>query len=405
MRRNARAALGDRQPAREAPCAPQSRSGVSLVSAVVIESEESSMASIDKRPNGKWRARWREYPGGPQRSRHFERKIDAERHLVSVQHDLATGRYVDPIRARTTLDDYYRLWSARQPWRPSSRASIESVFRSHVLPAFGDRPLPTIRRSDIETWAARLPVAPRTAGLGVQYLGTMLEAALADGILAVNPARRAKRPRLEAEPVVPLTAQQLDALYEAAPPWFRVAVTLGAAAGLRQGEAAGLGIDRIDFLGRSLTVDRQLLTPTTGEPTFGPPKTARSFRTVPLADVAVEDLARHVERIRTGDDGLVVHDNGKPVSRRRFSEVWGVARRGAGLDGVKFHALRHTYASTLLSGGVSVAAAADYLGHSPAELLRTYAHLVPADHDRARAVVQHAFARAGEDSLRTERGP
>jgi integrase len=43
-----------------------------------------------------------------------------------------------------------------------------------------------------------------------------------------------------------------------------------------------------------------------------------------------------------------------------------VTRRGAGRDGVMFHALRRTYASTLLSGGVSVAAAADYLGHSPA---------------------------------------
>jgi hypothetical protein len=41
-----------------------------------------------------------------------------------------------------------------------------------------------------------------------------------------------------------------------------------------------------------------------------------------------------------------------------------------------------------------VAAAADYLGHSPAELLKTYAHLVPADHERARSVVHAAFAKA-----------
>jgi hypothetical protein len=42
---------------------------------------------------------------------------------------------------------------------------------------------------------------------------------------------------------------------------------------------------------------------------------------------------------------------------------------------------------------VSVAAAAEYLGHSPGELLGTYTHLLPADHDRARSVVQAAFAR------------
>lgn len=73
----------------------------------------------------------------------------------------------------------------------------------------------------------------------------------------------------------------------------------------------------------------------------------------------------------------------------------------AELPGAKFHTCRHTYASTLISGGVSIAAAAEYLGHSPAVLLRTYAHLVPADHDRARAIVQAAFARPAEDPLRT----
>jgi hypothetical protein len=52
------------------------------------------MASIDRRPNGKWRARWREYPGGPQKARHFARKLDAERFLVDVQHKMLTGAYV-----------------------------------------------------------------------------------------------------------------------------------------------------------------------------------------------------------------------------------------------------------------------------------------------------------------------
>jgi integrase len=63
------------------------------------------------------------------------------------------------------------------------------------------------------------------------------------------------------------------------------------------------------------------------------------------------------------------------------------------LRAARFHDTRHTFASTLLSGGVSVAAAADYLGHSPAVLLQTYAHLMPADHERARSVVQSAFDR------------
>lgn len=64
------------------------------------------MASIDKRPNGKWRPRWREYPGGPQHTKVFTRKIDAEHYLVGISHDLMTGAYVDPQKGRTTIDAY-----------------------------------------------------------------------------------------------------------------------------------------------------------------------------------------------------------------------------------------------------------------------------------------------------------
>jgi integrase len=142
------------------------------------------------------------------------------------------------------------------------------------------------------------------------------------------------------------------------------------------------------------------VTPAPGEPFLAPPKTSRSFRTVPLADVAVEQIAFHLQEHGSGADGLLLHREGRPLRRQRFGTVWRVLRDRAGLPSARFHDTRHTFASTLLSGGVSVAAAADYLGHSPAMLLSTYAHLMPADHDRARAVVQAAFTRA-EDSLRT----
>jgi integrase len=284
----------------------------------------------------------------------------------------------------------------------STRATVESTFDKHVIPEFGDRPLASIRRGDLESWAARLELAPGTVGVTLQKLATMLEAAVMDGLLASNPARGARRPKAEFKPVVPLTFQELEALRKAAPPWFRVAVTLGAAAGLRQGEATGLTVDRLNLLGRSLTVDRQLATQATGEVTFAPPKTTRSFRTVPLAEVALDQIAFHLQEHGTGGGGLVLHEDGQPIRRQRFGRIWRAVRDQAELPTVRFHDTRHTFASTLLSGGVSVAAAADYLGHSPAMLLSTYAHLMPADHDRARAAVQLAFTRSTEDSVRTE---
>ncbi len=353
------------------------------------------MASIDRYPGGRWRARWRA-PDGRSRSQVFDRKLDAQRHLASIEHAKLTGGYVDPAAGRTTVADYWAAWSERQPWRDSSRMSVTSLFDRHVLPAFGARGLASLRRGEVEAWAARLPLSGRTAGQAVQYLSTLMESAVADGLIAVNPTRGARRPRLEREPVVPFTDAEVEALRAAAPGWFAVALTLGLGAGLRQSEATGLTLDRVDFLRRELTVDRQLITPKAGEPTFGPPKSARSYRTVPLADAVVEALARHVEAYGVGRDDLVVHGpDGRPLRRQRFGNRWRQLRTRAGLPTARFHDTRHTYASVLLSGGVSVPAAAEYLGHTPAVLLATYAHLRPGDHDRARSAVEAAFADAG----------
>ncbi len=291
------------------------------------------MASVDKRPTGQWRARWREYPGGPQRTKHFARKVDADQHLVKVQHDLLTGAYVDPSKARVTVGEYYAVWAARQPWRPSTRASVATRFKMHVIPVLGDRPLSSLRRGDVESWVAGRKLAPSTAGIALQQLSSMLESAVADGLLARNPARGVKRPKRDGTPVVPFTSADVERVLDAAAPGFAVAVVLGARCGLRHGEAAGLTVDRVDFLRRQLKVDRQLVTAKTGglATSFGPLKTANSYRTVPLADSTVAALAAHVERFGTGQDGLLVHEDDQAVNAARFGYLWRQARKRAGL--------------------------------------------------------------------------
>jgi Phage integrase, N-terminal SAM-like domain len=101
------------------------------------------MASVDRRPNGKWRARWREYPGGPQRARHFSRKIDAERFLVDVEHRLLSGSYAPPAAGRMRVEDYAAEWMARRGpgWRDSTAQRYERELRLHVFPNLGDWPL------------------------------------------------------------------------------------------------------------------------------------------------------------------------------------------------------------------------------------------------------------------------
>lgn len=350
------------------------------------------MASIDKRPNGTWRARWREYPGGPQRTKSFARKVDAERHLVSVQHDLMRGTYVDRATGWATWAASY---AARQPWRASSRARIVQALDA-ATKRWGERPLTSIRRGDVEALLSSLGLSPASIGFARSAISSAFRAAVDDGLVARNPVDGVKVARSASSITVPTTADVRDVL-ERSTPSMRPAVVLGALAGLRHAEASGLTVDRCDFLRRAIRVDRQWVTPVNGgAAAFGPPKTPASTRTVPVAVEVIELLARSVEEHGLGDDGRIVHERGKPLDRSTFGRRWtalGVSFR--------FHDLRHHHASLLIAAGCSVTAVQHALGHDNATTtLNTYSHLWPSDDDRLRAAVSSSWGLA-EDSTPT----
>ncbi|MGE0881538.1 MAG: tyrosine-type recombinase/integrase, partial [Acidimicrobiia bacterium] len=241
------------------------------------------MASIDKRPNGKWRARWREYPGAPQHARHFDRKVDAERFLVEVQHKIARGDYTNPSEGLVTLAQFSTEYLRRRTWRPATRERVDVSLRTYVLPTFGPWPLNRIRRAHIEEWAAGLKLAPSSVGAVVLVLSGLLEAAVKDGRISRNPARGAVLPKIERAPLVPLTVPQVQLLTDAMPAHLRAGVFVAATTGLRQGELAGLTVDRLHLLERSMRIDQQLWTPRNAKPELVAPKNQRSYRTIALA--------------------------------------------------------------------------------------------------------------------------
>lgn len=88
-------------------------------------------------------------------------------------------------------------------------------------------------------------------------------------------------------------------------------------------------LDRIDFLRRTLRVDRQLVGSHQGRPVFGPPMTAANVRTIPLPQVVVEALAEHIRVRCTGQEGLLfVGTNGVALRRAWWArDVWQPAVR------------------------------------------------------------------------------
>ena len=354
------------------------------------------MAHVEKRGQGRWRARYRD-PDGRERSRTFDRKSDAERFLTGVEHSKLVGTYIDPRAGRMTFGEYAQVWLATRVHRPSTAARVESDLRVHAVPELGSRPLAAVRHSEVQGWVRGLSeaLAPGTVENIFRTVSAVFRSAVRDRILAVNPCEAVVLPRRAHIEVVPPTVHEVQVILEAMPVSYRITGVLAAGAGLRQGEALGLTVDRVDFLRRQLRIDRQLVTPSRGDPHLAPPKSDASTRLVPLADVVLEALAEHLRSFPAGPSGLVVtYSDGRPVRRNRFGAMWRQSITRAGLsEGVRYHDLRHHFASALIAGGCSVKVVQKALGHASArETLDTYGHLWPDSEDLTRRSIDAAFA-------------
>jgi hypothetical protein len=131
-----------------------------------------------------------------------------------------------------------------------------------------------------------------------------------------------------------------------------------------------------------------------------PQKSRTSYRVIALATVVVEALAAHAAAFGAGEHRLVFHTQGRPVGRAMASKYVRLASRAAGRE----QATWHNFRPVLLSNGVSPALVAERLGHDVKTLLVTYAHVIRADDDRVRSIVDAALGASAEDFLRTETG-
>lgn len=363
------------------------------------------MASIQKRPDGRYRARYRD-EAGKEHSRHFKLKREAERWLDEVTASIVTGQYVAPRAGRQTFEAYAKQWVEVQVFRPSTKEVVERSLR-RVYPILGSMPLKAITRDHVVKLVSDLSekYAPSTVEVTYSYVSTILSAAVKIKQIAQSPCVDIKLPEKPVRTVEPLTVDQVRQLIDATPDHLRAAVVLAAGTGMRQGEVLGLTVDRVNFLKKSLLVDRQMITLVGKDPEFGPPKRRASHRTIPLPQLVVDELAAHLKEHGEGPNRLVFTTvAGKPWRRQIFSGEWRKIARRAEVDAT-FHSLRHHYASLLIRHGESVVTVQNRLGHASAdETLSTYAHLWPDADERTREAVDRAYAGILADSLRTSEG-
>src|SRR5215218_2937295 len=362
---------------------------------------------ITKRKDGRYMARYTVHtPDGPKRKVIYSRTYkEGERKLAEARGDAARGIVFDT--KGVTVGDFLTWW-LEDVVKPNKShrtyATHRQQVRSHIAPALGWIKLEALRKAHVDRlYADLLRAKPEGSGLApssVRRVHAVLHAALEEAVrsdlIPRNPAAHANRPKVRQQEIEPLDAKQAVALLEAARGnRYEALYVLCLTAGLRQGEALGLKWSDIDLDAGTLRVNRQLQRvrrdgDRSGTLIFSEPKNA-SRRTIDLPQRALEALRTHrkrqmEEQLRAGaawaDNGGLVFTTtiGTPVEAQNIvNRHFKPLLKRVDLPDIRWHDLRHTYATLLLARGTQPTYVQKSLGHASVQLtLDRYSHWMPS---------------------------
>jgi integrase len=361
-----------------------------------------SVEPYDTAGGRRYRVRYRDPDRRSREKAGFTRKRDAEEYLAGVTVAQVKGDYVDPVDSRALIADLGAAWlSSQQHLKPSTFRAQESSWRVHVLPTWGRRRVGEIRHSEVAHWVASFSLGdqPKSATVTIRAFGVLaaiLDVAVKDRRINVNPARGVKLPRKAPKRRSYLTAGQVDLLASHSGDNATLVLML-AYTGLRWGEAIALRVSSIDALRRRLLVEENAVT-VGSRIHVGTPKT-HERRSVPFPKFLSEPLARACEG--KGRDELVFGAGAAHLAKAQTHSGWYAralkAAHAADSDfpHVTVHDLRHTAASLAISAGATPKAVQRMLGHASAAMtLDVYADLFEDDLDAVSERLDEARARA-----------
>jgi integrase len=305
------------------------------------------------------------------------------------------------------LNDWYA--THQDTWRPATRRIYKVAINQWIVPTLGTVRLERLKPASIQRWVNDSAGDRGRARTLIAHcvLRSALTWAMKQRQLTYNAAQLAKVPRPARKPIAPLTVEQGRALLAAAAEhrlgaMFIASLTMG----LRIGEASGLSWGAIDLEKRTLSVRQQVQANGKGPLELVPLKTLHSRRTLTLPELVVAALKAHrkaqlQERLRAGatwDNALdlvfTTTSGGmlRPgVVRRVLASLLATAK----IDRVRYHALRHTAATWLLTDGTPLFDVSRVLGHAKiGTTADIYGHLVP-DITAGAAARMDALLKAG----------
>ena len=338
--------------------------------------------------------------GRTERYRHSHSEVSSRRQAEALERKLRMELETapDPAQAQVLdapFGDFAGHWLTQRQvdWKPSARMGYEMILRQHLVPWFTASTMRQITAEDVQQYkvgklrtAGQEGLAPKTVNNHLGVLSSLMSDAVKWGYVGANPVKvvRKCRPDVDAEDFNFWTAEESDAFLQAIaagrPRWltfFLAALDTG----MRLGELAALRWEDVDFERKRLHVRRSWSHGAETRPKGG------KARSLPMTETLWTLLLEHQracgDRVRVflSDDGGLLDSN------RVKHHLWYGTKR-AGVKRIRFHDLRHSFASQLVIKGVSIYKVQQLLGHSDVKTTMRYAHLSPEAEEDAVSVLE-----------------
>ena len=361
-------------------------------------------------------ANWRD-ASGRRHTANFDSAADADAYRQERLGERRRGGSGDPSGGKVTVSEWWGRWSATRQVTSSTKARELSIWACQIEPEFGTVRLGDLRRSDIAAWAVSLSgrLAPATVTRCLVTLKKLLADAVAEGLIAANPAAMVKAPRQTRVERRFLTVDELARLEQAMTPRWALVVPFAVATGLRVGELAALRVCDVNLAAGEVTV-RATAVSVPLEVSGGhlrrqihPTKTFAGQRTVPTVTPALRGrLAEMIDERRLGPgDWLFTGRDGGPMTPGNWrNRTWATAVTKAGIADPQPtpHALRHTAVALWIATGVDRLTVARWAGHTDAAFMeRVYGHLWSDDHADTRNAIDTLLGGGEIQKLRPTR--
>jgi integrase len=328
-------------------------------------------------------------PNGKRRSKSCESKKEALNWLSAEKSKINQGLFVADNRLR--IGDFlasYMSGVAEHTLRPTTLQAHYSLINNHIVPELGNIRLSDLQPNQVQAFYAQKldeGLSKRT----VQYLHAILHKALNQalrwGLVVRNVTDLVDVPSPERRSPHVWTVAEVQTFLLAVSDhrWYPIYV-IAIYCGLRKGEILGLSKSDID-LSRGVIRVRHQVTQVQGlGSVISEPKTEKAKRQVTISEFPIQVLRDHLNSLKDNQSLLFATASGKPLSSRNVVRHFKSVIESTGLPDIRFHDLRHTHATLLLSAGTHPKVVQERLGHSQISLtLSTYSHVMPGIQEKA----------------------